>query len=333
VSYLDRIIYVDEKGNRSVHLDYSILSTFSTCKEKARLAYVLHLAPKVEERPLSYGSAIHAGLSALDTTGDVEKAVEAFIAKLQEVGSALPVEIENAAKERRSIERGSYVIRAYAERWSSDPYEQAYSADGKPLAEIGFSIFLREFQGIPIMLSGKIDDIKKSKVDGQLYNWERKTSTGSVYSVLANTRPNHQITTYDFAVKTLLGLKLSGTALDAIYISDRLPAPKKGGWFTYGIDIEKDFGREFTVRSETDIEEFLFDLDLQVTEFLQWASGDLRRWTRNAPTACSMYGGCKFKAGGGRTGLCNTNLNQNVIETEYEVKPWHPWALEGKKET
>jgi hypothetical protein len=322
VNALERIIYVDKDGNRSIHFDHSITSTFQTCEEKARLAYFLHLAPNKEERPLSYGSAIHAGLHAFDVTGNVDDGVEAFCLHLQGINSQLPIEMKNDENERRSVERGTYLIRAYAERWSDDSYEVAIDATGKPMAEIGFSIFLREYEGIPIMLSGKIDCVKKSKQDGQYYNWERKTSSGSVYSVLQNTRPNHQITIYDYAIKTLLGVTLGGTALDAIYVSDRQPNPKKGGWMNYGIDIEKDFGRAFTVRSETDRLELIEqDMSMVVEDILRRVSSDRPRWRMNAPTACSMYGGCKFKK------ICETNRNQNIIETEYVVRPWHPWAL------
>src|SRR3989337_3294634 len=44
--------------------DHSTLSTFATCREKGRLAYVEHLQPRDGSPPLVFGSAFHAAVAA-----------------------------------------------------------------------------------------------------------------------------------------------------------------------------------------------------------------------------------------------------------------------------
>lgn len=88
---------------------------------------------------------------------------------------------------------------------------------------------------------------------------------------------------------------------------------------TFGIDVEKDFGRRETRRSEVDIDEFVKDLRYATTRWLSLRESSLHRWSRNAPTACYMYGGCQYLE------VCSTNLNQNVIDSKFRVEPWAPW--------
>lgn len=310
-----------------IFVDHSILSTFATCKEKARLSYVEHLRPVTTGPPLVFGSAFHAAVAAY-YTGMSEKlnyavcrknAHAAFLATVREAGpDALPLDADS--EEKRSVERGLYLIDAYIDKWAPQDinWEDVLRPDtGEPYIEIGFAVHFMDWHDVPVVFAGKVDRIRRNRVDGQLYNWETKTTGSNVGYYVQQVRPNHQITGYKWACSELLKLNISGTILDVVYVSDR----KIGGKFPNGIDIEKDFARVETRRSVTDVEEFLFDLRLATTDFLELQDRGLKRWHRNAPAACYMYGGCHYRD------ACNSNLNPSILSAKYKVERWEPWTI------
>ena len=314
-----------------IFVDHSILSTFATCHEKARLSYVEHLRPIVTGPPLVFGSAFHAAVAAYYTAiaqehrrgegGDDprQKARAAFLDEVRKAGpDALPLSADS--EEKRSVERGLNLIDAYIEKWTPTDinWEDVLRPDtGMPYIEIGFAVHFMDWHDIPVVCAGKIDRIRRNRVDGQLYNWETKTTGSNVSYYVQQVRPNHQITCYKWACSELLKLNVSGTILDVVYVSDR----KVGGKFPTGIDIEKDFARVETRRSATDVEEFLFDLKLATTDFLELQDRKLRRWHRNAPAACYMFGGCYYRD------ACNSNLNPAILKAKYKIERWSPWEM------
>lgn len=319
-------------NERVIYVDHSMLSTWRVCKEKARLAHTLHLSPKEESAPLSFGSAIHEAIAAYrrapatptvnTTTGEIlptklEAAKLRFVSYLKSIGSALPINIED--DERRSIERGIGLLEAYHEKWKDELFEEHTRPTGEPYVEIGFSVFVTTWNSIPVMYVGRLDAIRRNRLDGRLYNWEFKTTTLGLPNFVKHVRPNHQITGYHLATRELLKVDVAGTVWDCMFVSSRKPDASKGTWMAKGIDIDKDFSRTETRRSSTDIDEFLYDLINDIRDYLTYRDSDLKRWPRSAPTACFMYGGCHFLR------VCETNTNPQIIENFYEKKPWEPW--------
>src|SRR5262249_8096888 len=160
--------------------------------------------------------------------------------------SSLPMSMD--ADEKRSVERGLYMLEAYQSRWRGEPFDLMwYEIDGvrKPYVEIQFSIFICEWRKRPIMYSGVIDRIMRSKMTVLVVNVETKT-TSQVLSVFQQqVKPNHQVTGYYLASQSL-NLDIKETIWDMTFVSSRKPDPKQGAWMVYGIDIEKDFGRAST---------------------------------------------------------------------------------------
>lgn len=324
---IDKIIPLRDLPKREdiIFIDHSMHSAFATCEEKARLSYVEHLRPRAEKPPLVFGSAFHAGIAELyiakSSGASPEDAIRsaelAFIAEAKDKGrDALP--ISGDSPERRSVERGLNLLRAYALRWrgADITWEDVRNpADGKFYIEIGFAVYLMDWNGRPVVFVGKIDRIRRNRVEGNLWGWETKTTTSSVGAYINQVRPNHQLTSYKWGASELLGVDLAGMILDVTFVSDR----KIGGKFPDGIDPEKDFGRAETRRSRTDIDELLYDLRLFATDFLSRQDSGIRRWHRNAPAACYMYGGCYFRD------ACSSNLNPAKMRNEYKVERWVPW--------
>lgn len=321
----NKIIPLASLPSRSdiIYVDHSMMSTFSTCEEKGRLSYVEHFRPIDERPPLIFGSAFHAGVARLYaayTARESDPLREAELAFIQEAKSKGPnsLPISGDSPERRSVERGLNLLRAYALKWRKQDVnweDVANPDDGSLYIEIGFAIYVREWRGHPVVNVGKIDRIRRNRVDGRLYGWETKTTTSSVGAYANQIRPNHQLTSYKWAASELLGFDLAGMMLDITFVSDR----KIGGKFSDGIDPEKDFGRVETRRSKVDVEEYLYDLNLFIEDFLGRRESRLRRWHRNAPAACFMYGGCHFRD------ACTSNLNPMILRNKYKIERWEPW--------
>lgn len=306
-------------------IDHSIHSTFSTCEEKGRLAYVEHLVPNNELPPLVFGTAFHAGVAGLYEATWAKAVDPLTYAKLEfsKVAKQSPLAVPLTSEtERRTVERGTLLLEYYQRKWAKMDmvWEEIINPEtGTPYIEIGFAIYFMEWHGKPVLYVGKIDRLKRNRVDGMAYAWETKTTTTSPKFYVEQVRPNHQLTGYQLAVKEFLShIRLAGSILDVIYISDR----KIGGKFPDGIDIDNDFARVETRRSSTDLEEFLYDLKLKTTLYLERRDSGMRRWHRNAPTACYMFGGCHYRD------ACNSNLNPQILKSKYKVKPWHPFDQE-----
>lgn len=320
-----------------IYLDNSTLSTFQTCQEKARIRYRDHWAPRRERLALSGGAAWHRAMEVYVSVRDartipypdqptdpLHQAKLAFIGYLQEINSGMPIGIDEILNEKRSVERYCNLLAAYDSLYRNEPFEIVVGPTGKPYTELGFALSLADWNGRPVHYVGKIDAIKRSKIDGRYYIFEYKTTTLGLGSYLTHTRPNHQITGYILAARELLSLDIAGCYWDCAYVSDRQPNPKKGNWMGLGIDIEKDFGRAFTDRSSTDFDEFRFDITDAAFDFLSHKDSGRVRWRRNT-TACNMYGGCEYKE------LCASNCNPDLLKSNFVQDEWKPYE-ELKKE-
>jgi len=315
-----------------IFIDHSIHSTTATCEEKGRLGYVEHLIPIDERPPLVFGSAFHAAVASLYSNVDkpLDEAIllakHAFIEEARTKPGALPINADS--EERRSIERGVYLVEYYARKWRSQDahwaditYIDKSTGEVRPYVEIGFSIYFMDWKGQPVVYVGKMDRLRRNRVDNNAYVWETKTSASGTYKYVEQVRPNHQLTGYKWAAKELMSLDVAGVMFDVVHVSDR----KIGGKFEHGIDPEKDFARVETRRSTTDIEEFLYDLRLFTERYLGLRDANLRRWHRNAPAACYMYGGCHYRK------ACESNLNPAIMRNMYKKHVWHPWEFDAPK--
>ena len=112
-----------------IYVDHSILSTFALCNEKARLAYVEHHKSNKSALALDFGSCFHAGIQAyyeaivtnkVQSEEAINLAEIGFIKEWQARGGSLPIQLEG--DEKRSLERGIWLTKAYIARWKNEPY-------------------------------------------------------------------------------------------------------------------------------------------------------------------------------------------------------------------
>lgn len=321
------MLITEPDGSKVYYVDYSILSTFSTCNEKARLSYKLKLEIAKENTALTFGSAFHAGVALLTCGYSIEDAKKAFVDECIERNSKMNINITDEG-DRRTIERGLSLLEAYNERWKNEPYEALRDPSGKPYVEIGFRLFMYEWiDGIPIILCGLIDGIVRNKTNGGIYIKETKTTTMGLTQFMKQAKPNKQVSIYNYAAQELLSISnIAGTIWDCIFVSDRKVKDKGTYWETRGIDIDKDLARVTTYRSQTDMEELQFDLKHIINNYMSWYTRkDVHRWIRNDPTACSMYGGCQF------ADICISNCNPQIIQGMYREREWRPWQERALK--
>lgn len=361
---------IDEK-NKTIYIDNTTRARFQSCKEKQRLEGVLGYRTKEAKASLSFGHAFHAAweayydalaggwhdeegnwntfdeqqkpdpfwdgkseLAYTDKTTPLERAQAAFLRDLGHTEAKLPVGLES--EERRSLERGLYLVEAYIYRWSKEPYENLL-INGIPQTEVGFKYFITKWEDYDVYYVGYIDRIMYNKMTQRPVIFECKTTTMALSQYVQQAKPNHQITGYFPAAQNLVdNLKehnqaelLAGNVTEAVwdcvFISDRRPDMQKAlsqRWFAYGIDIDKDFARQVTMRSGSDITEFLIELEEDVQEYCRWMTSTKSRWPRSTG-ACHSYGGCQFR------NRCMVNLDQEqekqFMDSFFKVERWEPW--------
>jgi PD-(D/E)XK nuclease superfamily len=246
----------------------------------------------------------------------------AFLHDLKIEGAELPLTLEST--ERRSVERGLALVEAYFHRWRNEPFENIINPQsGEPYTEIGFAIPIASYDGYDVVLVGRIDRLMRNRSTGRPVVWEGKTTTQALSMYKKQVKPNHQITTYFLAAKQYMP-EIFEAVWDCVFVSDRKPDLKKAledPFMAWGVDSTKDFDRQFTLRSQSDIVELKTDLRMTVEDYCHKLLGPEKRWRRNAPFACSVYGGCQFRD------VCSMNHagGKQILSSFFEQKRWEPW--------
>jgi len=343
-----------DEARKEIYYDFTSGNTFQACKEKQRLGGVRGWKTQRPGIALDFGHAIHAGWAAYydalaggyrdnDGSWHLEPGINAVVAaqaaflrdlKVDAKGDlVLPLTLESG--ERRSIERGMALLRAYAKRWGNEPYKNVLRPDGSPLTEVGFKFLLAEAFGYKIIHVGYIDRIMESRLTGRPSIVEGKTTTSGTEQFARQVKPNNQITTYFKPANALmkeLGLpEITECNWDTMFISDRKPDLNKGlldPFWNYGISVsgdekvKSDFKRTITTRSKTDVSELLVDAEANAVDYAKWLLSGVRRWPRSTG-ACHSYGGCQFRD------RCSLNLDEAeeraFMETYFKVEHWQPW--------
>jgi len=197
----------------------------------------------VRDAPLDFGHAFHAGVEAgynalaggyRDLDGwhrfdhdvdHIEQARLVFMRDLQTIGSVIPLEL--TSEERRSVERGVYLMMAYFERWKEEPFDNVINpANGEPYTEIGFAHYLMDYNGYAVMYVGRIDRIMRNRATGRKVIWELKTTTQALSVFKKQVKPNHQITGYFLPLSETMP-DVHECCWDSVFVSSRQPDLKK----------------------------------------------------------------------------------------------------------
>lgn len=182
---------------------WSQYSQYMLCPRKFYWTWVRNLVPKLEPLPLGFGAAIHEGLAAWFSDGDLESAIvktqTRFDKDLPE--DLLPDELKMHNEYRESLGR---MLRAYASTYPTQPFELLQTEiEGE--VPLGTHIYVFRCDGL----------LSWNK---KVLLLERKTMAynASQSRVMLKYVLDFQSTGYCWAVSKKLGMLPSGIVIDAL---------------------------------------------------------------------------------------------------------------------
>lgn len=212
----------------------------------------------------------------------------------------------------------------YLDKFADDPAETFILEDGKPGVELSFRFELdwgpRAAEGFlydehgdglgaklaqPYLLSGHLDRVVSFQ--DSLFVMDRKTATSTLSDYyFVQFEPSTQMTLYSLAGKVVLNAPIKGVMIDAAQIK---------------LEDNHSYVRRFTFRTEGQLEEWVHDLKFWFAQAESYAEANY--WPMN-DTACSMYGGCKFRD------ICSKDpgVRENFLKSKFNQLPveerWNP---------
>jgi len=194
----------------------------------------------------------------------------------------------------------------YLDEYKDDPAKTLIKSDGTPAVELSFrfetDLWATDHQ--PYLLAGHLD--KVVSYNDELFGMDHKTTTitpGDYY--FSQYAPNNQMTLYTLATKIVFGAPIRGMIIDVAQLM---------------VDSSR-FVRGFTYRTNEQLDEWVADLSYWFGLAKSYA--DSGYWPMN-DTACSNYGGCRFRD------ICSKSpgIRERFLLSGYERKSeeerWNP---------
>jgi PD-(D/E)XK nuclease superfamily protein len=179
----------------------------------------------------------------------------------------------------------------YLDHYKNDAAEVVMLANGKPAVELSFKFELEfgpdllngdPLYGQPYLLCGHLD--KVVSFSGDLFVMDHKTTTGTLGSYYFDQySPHNQMSAYTIASQTIMKSPIKGVIIDGIQVVGESDPKRK---------TEPYFRRGITYRTFDQLNEWLSDLRRWLAQAERYAEEGF--WPMN-DTACSMYGGCRFR--------------------------------------
>jgi hypothetical protein len=158
-------------------------------------------------------------------------------------------------------------------------------------------------KGQPYLLSGHLDRVVSFQES--LFVMDRKTSTSTLSDYyFVQFEPSNQMTLYSLAGKVVLQAPIKGVMIDAAQIK---------------LEDNHSFVRRFTFRTEGQLEEWVHDLKFWFSQAESYAEAGY--YPMN-DTACSMYGGCRFRE------ICSKDpgVRENFLKSKFnKLAPEDRW--------
>ena len=276
---------------RVVCVNSTSLEIMNTCQKKAYYALVRGARKSDEGPALTFGSAIHEGLKSyyLRSSGNRDHAacLDTFESR------AWPLK-NVPGDEKRSIPRGRAILSNYFNVYKNDPWVVHSDRHG-PLIERDFEFTLMTRDKIQVKLFGTIDAVFKHEQTGEIVLVDHKTTSSLSNDFYGKVKPNHQFTGYLLACREVFGLPINTVMMNGIQVAKTVLG----------------LGRNFSVRTESDFEEFRDMVFYRVKEFLDnKKSGN---WPMAGYPACVQWGGCQYRE------VCESHPTQreNVLRSLY----------------
>lgn len=269
-------------------IDYSMMSTFLTCRRRFYFRYDQHLVPKVPTLPLAFGSAIHEALNVWHDKRDVENMVAKFHVTYKE-------DIERDDKRTNAL--GEWILRNYATAYANEPFKVIGNEQSFELPLPNGTSFI-----------GRIDKIVDW--DGAIWIVDHKTTSSLGYHYSKKVEPNMQLTGYVWAARRLGYPKCVGVLVDAILVAKGLLDSSRRAKLT-------PLARFDAYISEERLAEWVQTLDCVQRDIL--ACYQESQWYPNWD-ACTYYGECPYRK------LCveDGDVRHKLVALDYEKSVWDP---------
>lgn len=346
-------------GDFPLIYDHSMYSTMQGCPRKGLLSYIYHLKPKIGEKPLVFGAAMHKGLQTyyeerVKIAGIIEQLKDRKVISLDDYrqkkaellqqvleaakrdyvkeaikDSTLPQLISQEPKYRpHSIERGFNLLESYVRQC---PIEgDLWVVDSPDDVELGFAILIEVGEGsdkVPFIFVGKIDLLVRLLIDdGQTRAIvDHKTTTAKTKNWEEQWSPNNQLTGYMDGASQITGYVIRKAIINLLYFNK---------------NIEEVGLYAFITRSEEDVVEWRAEM----VHVFTWIKTMYDAWTQNLSELekVELFNLHPLSAFPKNTGHCwayrkacsysticnasNARMRKMLAAADYMVKPWKPYA-------
>ncbi len=324
--------------------DSTMLSSLKQCPRLYKYTYVDGWTPKDESIHLRFGQEYHQGLHdyEIGRAGGAkhDEALRVAIRDLLCRCIDYP-DVDPNGRPSVRVKTKTNLVRSiiwYVDQFKDDPAKTVILADAigdadpVPAMEVSFKFELdwgpqsakiiddapklgiiytdiKDDFAQPYLLCGHLDRLVTYA--DETFVMDRKTATTTLTPhYFAQYEPNNQMTLYTLAGQVVLGTSIRGVIIDAAAIQ------VGGTWFQRG----------FTYRTQGQLDEWLRDLKWWLKQAEEYAVAD--HYPMN-DTACSMYGGCRFRE------ICSKDpaVRQRYLEAQFIQRPvserWNPLVSRG----
>lgn len=312
-----RMLEVSElpNGKKVVSINFSSLSVIHDCLRKSQYLLIQKLKSNTESEATLFGSAIHKGLEhwyclpeSERTLSDTESKLAPTLIHAKEGDAPYVGPLESirqfslkaqplkwlADGDKRSIENGIKILKAYFKHYADDGLEVVCDANG-PIVERLVEFKLYEDPTVIINFHGTIDMVVRNKVSGKIMVCDHKTTATLGSQFYNRIKPNHQYTGYILAAQKALGIDTNLFMVNGIQVAK----------------TKAEFARQVTDRNQEDFNEFTAAVVDGVYRILGAMESD--NFPMSAPNSCSNYGSCSY------LDICSSpaSLRDTIISAKY----------------
>lgn len=295
-------------------LDSTSLREFKTCPRKYYYSTVLGMVPRNSGPHLTFGILMHEAREQyehcrtrnMSHDDALDSVVASTLEKTWDRDLRRGWASGHPAKNRRTLVQ---TIVWYLDAFGKDdPIETLQLANGKPAVELSFRFDsgLVTPDGEHVIFCGHLDRI--GHLGAGTYIPDIKTSSSEPNAHFAQSfTPGTQFSLYTLAGKVAFDQSIDGVIVDGIQV---------------GVGFAR-FGRHLIPRSDSQLEEFLSDTEMQIETM--WRCAVTVHWPQN-DMACGMYGGCPYR------GVCSLPAAQREdwLRREFVQRVWDPLQIRGE---
>jgi hypothetical protein len=292
--------------------DSTSLGELKACPRKYFYSILWGFQPRHQSVHLTFGLHYHKALEVYDHyrargsshTDATRQAIRQVLTDTWDRALMRPWASDDSNKNRLTLLRS---VIWYLDQFTEDTLETVILQDGKPAVELSFRLVTNYTAptGEPFWLCGHFDRV--ARLGEQAYVVDRKTSKSQINTDFFDKfNPDNQMSLYSFASQVVYGVPVAGVIIDGAQV---------GATFTR-------FQRGFTLRSESQIEEWYRDLGVWLAQASAYAAAG--HWPMN-DKSCGNYGGCPFRT------VCSKpeSVRGDWLKAGFVQRTWDPLQIRG----